>query len=149
MKDYSKQACENFKKGYNCAQSVILAFADDLKIDKMLLSQMASSFGGGMGRLREVCGAVSAMFIIAGIKSGYSTPETGEIKATHYKLIQDLAEEFKKEHGTIICRELLGELAGEESHIPSERTEQYYTTRPCEKCIENAAKIIEKYFYMD
>ena len=107
MKKYSEKAVENFRSGYNCAQSVFLAFAEDVGFDKETALKLSSSFGGGMGRLREVCGAVSAMFAIAGLKKGYTTPNNDDIKAKHYELIQSLAEDFKSKFGTIICRELL------------------------------------------
>lgn len=138
-------AAENFKKGYNCAQSVCLAFSDELNLDKKTLLKLSSSFGGGMGRLREVCGAVSAMFIIAGFLKGYASPDDDCLKSAHYALIQALAEEFKSCHKTIICRELLG-LADKESYspVPSKRTEEYYLKRPCEAFIRTAAKITEE-----
>lgn len=140
---YSKLACKNFKDGYNCAQSVLLAFSDKIALDKEKALMLTSSFGGGMGRLREVCGAVSAMFMIAGFLKGYTSPSDDIAKANHYKLIQDLAEEFKLAQGSIICRELL-DLDGKSSYIPSERTKEYYEDRPCENCIALAAEIIEK-----
>lgn len=145
MTDFRKRAEENFKNGYNCAQSVCLAFAKKINLDKETLLKLTSSFGGGMGRMREVCGAVSGMFIIAGLLKGYSGANCDELKGAHYKLIQDLAEEFKKEHKTIICRELLGlEKEDEISPTPAKRTEEYYNNRPCEEFIKTAAKIIEK-----
>ena len=139
----SDNACNNFRFGYNCAQSVLLTFADDLNIDKQTALKLSSSFGGGMGRLREVCGAVSMMFAIAGLVKGYTEPDNDIKKAEHYKLIQDLAKEFIAEHGTIICRELLGLKPGADNPEPSVRTEQYYKERPCEKFIKTAAEIIE------
>ena len=89
---------QNFKNGYNCAQSVCLAFVDKLNLDEKTILKLSSSFGGGMGRLREVCGAVSAMFIIAGILKGYDASNDDALKANHYKLIQDLAQKFKNKH---------------------------------------------------
>lgn len=141
---YSEKAVNNFKQGYNCAQSVFLAFAEDLGFDKDTALKLSSSFGGGMGRLREVCGAVSSMFLIAGLKKGYTEPNNDEIKGEHYKRIQDLAEKFKSEHQTIICRELLGLPDGADSPEPSKRTEEYYQTRPCEHFIRTASEIIER-----
>lgn len=144
MVNYSKEAGENFRCGYNCAQSVFLAFAKEVGFSKDEALRLSSSFGGGMGRLREVCGACSAMFMIAGLLKGYTEPNNDEIKAEHYKLIQDLADKFKSKFGTIICRELLGIEAGaDESYIPSKRTEEYYKERPCEDFIKYAAEIIE------
>ena len=141
---YSDKDVNNFKMGYNCAQSVFLAFAEDFGFDKDTALKLSSSFGGGMGRLREVCGAVSSMFAIAGLKNGYTEPDNDEIKAEHYARIQALAEKFKAKHETIICRELLGLPEGADSPIPSERTEQYYQERPCEHFIKTAAEIIEQ-----
>ena len=140
---YAEKACKNFKDGYNCAQSVLLAFSDIVGMDKETSLKLSSSFGGGMGRLREVCGAVSSMFMVAGILKGYTTPNNDEIKGTHYALIQELAKEFESKCGSIICRELLGLPEGTDSPTPSKRTEQYYKERPCENCIKIASEIIE------
>ena len=96
-----------------------------------------------MGRLREVCGAVSAMFMVAGILKGYTEPADDEIKAKHYALIQDLASEFKSKYNTIICRELLDLPPGTDSPVPSKRTDEYYQKRPCEDFIRTAGEIIE------
>lgn len=142
---YSKKAGELFKQGYNCAQSVFCAFAEEVGMDFDTALKLSSSFGGGMGRLREVCGAVSAMFMIAGLKYGYITPNNDTIKAEHYERIQKLAEEFKKKNKTIICRELLGLDIKQDSPIPEKRTEQYYKSRPCEKLVMEAAEIISNY----
>lgn len=141
---YSEKAVNNFKTGYNCAQSVFLAFAEDFGIDKETALKLSSSFGGGMGRLREVCGAVSSMFAIAGLKEGYTSPNDDETKAKHYELIQSLADDFKSKFNTIICRELLELPEGKDSPIPSKRTEEYYQTRPCEAFVRYAAEIIEQ-----
>ena len=118
------QARDLFKQGYNCSQSVFCTFCEDFGIDFETGLKLSSSFGGGMGRLREVCGAVSALFMIAGLKHGYTTKNDDSAKANHYKLIQDLAEKFKQKHGTIICREILGLDA--DGYIPAKRTEEYY-----------------------
>ena len=141
---YSEKAVNNFKTGYNCAQSVFLAFAEDFGIDKETALKLSSSFGGGMGRLREVCGTVSSMFAIAGLKKGYTSPNDDETKAEHYELIQSLADDFKSMFNTIICRELLELPEGKDSPIPSKRTEEYYQTRPCEAFVRYAAEIIEE-----
>lgn len=142
---YSKKAVELFREGYNCAQSVFCAFSDELGFDFETALKLSSSFGGGMGRLREVCGAVSAMFMIAGLKYGYTTPNNDEIKGEHYARIQELAARFKEKHGTIICRELLGLDVKQDNPIPSKRTEQYYKDRPCEDIIRDASEIIAEY----
>ena len=170
MGSRADSAKELFENGYNCAQSTLGAFSDVLGLDFDMAMKLSSSFGGGMGKLREVCGAVSAMFMVAGVLKGYSTAETGEVKAEHYKLIQDLAQKFREENCSIICRELLGldenknskenchselvsesfnsetlkRVQGDKSYIPSERTEKYYKTRPCSMLVYSAAKIIEE-----
>lgn len=135
------KARDLFKQGYNCSQSVFCTFCEDFGIDFETGLKLSSSFGGGMGKLREVCGAVSAMFMIAGLKYGYTSNNDDEAKTKHYKLIQDLAEAFKKSHGTIICRELLG--VDSDGFTPAKRTEEYYENRPCENCIATAAKIVQ------
>ena len=139
-----EMAMANFKKGYNCAQSVVLAFQDLLPAEGAMLSKMASSFGAGMGRLREVCGSVSGMFMAAGLLYGYDGPETGEKKAEHYARIQELAHRFEEKHGSIVCRELLGLIVKHDDTHPEERTEEYYRKRPCEEIIGDAAEILEK-----
>ncbi|CDE60208.1 c_GCAxxG_C_C family protein [Fusobacterium sp. CAG:439] len=143
--EYSRKAGKLFCEGYNCAQSVFCAFSDDLGINFETALKLSSSFGGGMGRLREVCGAVSAMFMIAGLKYGYTSPDDDKIKAQHYARIQQLAEEFKKNNKSIICRELLGLDIQQDSPIPAKRTEQYYKARPCEQLVKEAAYIISNY----
>ena len=138
-----KDAVKNFENGYNCAQSVFLAYCEDYGINKETALKISSSFGGGMGRLREVCGAVSAMFAIAGLKYGYTSPNDDETKQKHYELIQRLAKEFKAKHNTIICRELLGEDISS-SPVPTKRTEKYYQERPCIEFIKTACELIAK-----
>ena len=138
-------AMDNFKNGYNCSQSIVLAFADLLPVDKLLLSKMASSFGGGMGRLREVCGAVSGIFMVLGLLYGYDGAETGQVKTDHYSRIQELAARFEKEHGSIVCRELLGLDVRHDDPAPEARTEKYYKKRPCVEIVGDAAEILEQY----
>ena len=144
MKTNEQIAREHFTSGYNCAQSVFLTYAEKYGFDKDTALILSSSFGGGMGRMREVCGAVSAMFMIAGLENGYTENNNDEIKAEHYTRIQNLANEFKKKNGTIICRELLG-VDADDNPIPSKRTSQYYEERPCEELIADACKIIDKF----
>lgn len=143
MPSYSEKAMEYFNQGYNCSQSVVAAFSDKLGIDLNTLLKLASSFGGGMGRLREVCGAVSGMFMVAGLLYGYSDQKDVKAKARHYSLIQDLALQFKEQSGSIICRELLGLEKGSDKPVPDERTKSYYAKRPCVQFVGMAAKIIE------
>ena len=138
-------AMENFMKGYNCSQSLVLAFEDMLPCDGAELSRLASSFGGGMGRLREVCGAVSGMFMVAGFLYGYDGPETGKVKADHYARIQELAGRFEEKHGSIVCREMLGLGVHHDAPVPEARTEEYYRKRPCPEIIGDAAEILEQF----
>ncbi len=140
-----EMAMTNFKKGYNCSQSIVLAFADLLPIDEKTLLRMASSFGGGMGRLREVCGSVSGMFMVTGILYGYDGPETGQVKADHYARIQELARRFEEKHGSIVCREMLGLNVKHDVPIPEARTDEYYKKRPCVEIIGDAAEILDEY----
>ena len=140
-----EMAMANFMKGYNCSQSVVLAFADMLPVKESDLLKMASSFGGGMGRLREVCGSVSGMFIVIGLLYGYDGPETGPVKAEHYKRVQELAHRFEEKHGSIVCRELLGLNVKREAPTPEARTKEYYKKRPCPEIIGDAAEILEEY----
>ena len=140
-----EMAMENFMKGYNCSQSLVLAFEDMLPCDGAELSRLASSFGGGMGRLREVCGAVSGMFMVAGFLYGYDGPETGKVKADHYARIQELAGRFEEKHGSIVCREMLGLGVRHDAPVPEARTEEYYRKRPCPEIIGDAAEILEQF----
>ena len=144
-KEDAAQAQALFYEGYNCAQSVFLTFAERLGLEREEAARMASSFGAGMGRLREVCGAVSAMCLVAGMTAGYSDPKDDEAKAAHYQLVQQLAEQFRERHGSIICRELLGLGAGPDSFVPSKRTQEYYESRPCAQCIADAAEILSDF----
>ncbi|MBQ6230346.1 MAG: C_GCAxxG_C_C family protein [Eubacterium sp.] len=140
-----EMAMDNFKKGYNCSQSIVLAFEDMLPVDGAEMLKLASSFGGGMGRLREVCGSVSGIFMIAGLLYGYDGPETGQVKADHYARIQELAHRFEEKHGTIICREMLGLNVRHDIPVPEARTNEYYKKRPCTEIIGDAAEILEQY----
>ena len=144
-KSRREMAQENFLAGYNCAQSIALAFVDVTGLDEEKLSRLSSSFGGGMGRLREVCGALSGVFMIAGLLYGYDGPETGEVKAAHYQRIQELGKRFQEENGSMICRELLGLSEGADAPTPAARTKEYYEDRPCLSIVGNAAAILEEY----
>lgn len=140
-----ERAMKNFTDGYNCAQSVVLAFSDLLELDEETLSRLSCSFGGGMGRLREVCGSVSGMFMVAGLLYGYDGPETGKVKAEHYARIQELAHRFEEKNGSIICRELLGLNVKHDASTPSARTAEYYRKRPCKELIGMAAEILDDF----
>ncbi len=140
-----EKAKELFLEGYNCAQSVAGAYAEEMGIDRQTLLKMSSSFGGGMGRMREVCGAVSGMFLAAGAVYGYDDPKDSSAKREHYERIQTLAARFKEQTGSIICRELLGIEGRDNSPVPSERTGEYYKKRPCAEMVGLAAEILEQY----
>ena len=144
----AKKAMELFQEGYNCAQAVLGAFAQDMNMDFQQAMMLSSSFGGGMGRMREVCGAVSAMFMVAGLDKGYSDPKASTEKARHYDYIQQLAAKFKAENGSIICRDLLGlTQPGPDSPVPEPRTEAYYKKRPCQLLVGQCAAILEQELY--
>ena len=141
---HAEKAKAYFEEGYNCAQAVTLAFAEEMGVEKEMAARMASSFGGGLGRLREVCGCVSGMALAAGALYGYSEPKAKEEKAEHYALIQKLANEFKEKNGSIICRELLAGINNDTNPVPEERTESYYKKRPCAELAYIAAQILEE-----
>lgn len=138
-------AMRNFTDGYNCTQAVVLAFADLLPIDRETLLRLSSSFGGGMGRLREVCGTVSAMFLVIGILYGYDTPETGAVKAAHYTRVQTLAARFEARYSSIVCRDLLGLSVKHDQPTPEARTAAYYQKRPCREIVGTAAELLEAF----
>ena len=135
-----------FLNGYNCAQSVFAAFCDETGIDEATALKLSSPFGGGMGRMREVCGAVSGMFVVLGITDGYSEADGDETKLALYKKVQDLAEIFRKNNGSIICRELMKLPESTSDPAPEKRTPQYYEHRKsCIDAVGDAAEIIDNY----
>ena len=138
----AEYASELFLQGYNCAQAVTVAFADEMGLSKEFAAKMACSFGGGMGRMREVCGAVSGMLMVAGLLYGY-TEDINNAKMEHYKLVQDLAGQFREKVGSIVCRDILKNPPSDP--VPSPRTEEYYATRPCVRMVYIAGDILEKY----
>ena len=141
--DHSIYAAELFLEGYNCAQAITVAFSDVTGLDKAVSAKIASSFGGGMGRMREVCGAVSGMLMVAGILYGYDDPKAETAKKELYKLVQAQAEAFREEVGSIICREILKNPPSDPN--PSPRTAEYYAQRPCARMVYTAAKILDEY----
>ena len=145
MSTHSDRAKELFKSGYNCSQAVLGAFCEELGLDFETAMKISSSFGGGMGRMREVCGTVSGMFMAAGLMYGPSDNSNPKDKANHYQRIQDLAKSFKDMNGSIICKELLAGVESSTSPTPSDRTETYYKKRPCVDLVGDAAEIFEKY----
>ena len=142
---YAQKAMDLFKEGFNCSQSVFLAFEDIHKMDRKTALMLSSSFGGGMGRLREVCGAVSGMFMTAGVLYGYDDPKDYVAKKAHYERIQLLAKEFEERNSSIVCRQLLGLGEGKDIPAPEQRTQEYYKKRPCAELVGMAAAIMEQY----
>ena len=139
-------AKQNFMNGYNCSQAVLLAFCEDFGLEKETALKISEPFGGGMGRMREVCGTVTGMFLVIGLAMGNDNSKDNTTKKNVYKSVQELAAKFKEDNGSIICRELLGlQKANKESYVPSERTNEYYKKRPCPELCKYAADILEEY----
>ena len=150
MTYHAEKASNLFIEGYNCAQAVFAAFADLTGLDEEYALRLSAGFGGGMGRMREVCGACTGMFMVAGVLWGYADPKATTEKAEHYQLIQTLAERFKaRMGGTIICRELTenlkngAPLSTDPLH-PTPRNEEFYRARPCLRFVECAAEILDE-----
>ena len=140
-----EKAMQSFLEGYNCSQCMMIAFEDLLTIDLDTALEISSSFGGGMGRLREVCGSVSGMFMVLGFIYGYSTPGNHDEKKQLYAHIQELGRRYEEANGSIICRELLGLNVQHDTPTPADRTPEYYANRPCAAKIGSAAEILEAY----
>lgn len=138
----SQLAKRYFEEGYNCAQSVLLAFCEETGLSIDQAAKLASTFGGGMGRMREVCGAVSAMFMVQGMMEGYTDPKAKEEKAELYARVRDVAERFREKNHSIICRDLLIDVQTTPGGVPEERTQEYYERRPCGCYVEDAAGLI-------
>ena len=141
--DHGEKAEKLFKEGYNCAQSVLCAFEDVTGFERETAAKLASSFGGGLGRMREVCGAVSGAAMVLGLAKGYSDPEDFDAKKAHYALIQEFAARFKEQNGSIICRELLSGSGASSGFTPERRTDGYYQKRPCAELCRRAAEIVD------
>lgn len=140
---HSEKAAELFTHGYNCSQAVFAAFCDVTGMDEKTALKLSSSFGGGMGRLREVCGAVSGAFMVAGMLFGYDSYDDDISKKEHYALIQDIAKRFKERNNSIICRELIQGLAKDTLPTPTPRNIEFYKTRPCLRFVMDAADILD------
>ncbi|MBR1424743.1 C_GCAxxG_C_C family protein [bacterium] len=140
MSEKVEKAKELFKQGYNCSQAVLGVFCEELGLNFETAIKISSSFGGGMGRMREVCGTVSGMFMAAGLAFSNS-----DNKAEQYKIVQELAKRFKDKNGSIICRELLNGIENSNSPIPAPRTNEYYKKRPCVELVGDAVEILEKF----
>ena len=136
------RSVELFKSGFNCSQSVVAAFAHLYGYTEEQALRMSASFGGGIGRMRQTCGAACGLFLVAGLETGSTDPADREGKAANYSLVQELAERFRQANGSLICAELLG-LKKEDATppTPEARTAQYYAKRPCSQIVEEAARI--------
>lgn len=142
-----QRAVELFKSGYNCSQSVVAAFADLYGFTEEQALRMSASFGGGIGRMRQTCGAACGMFLLAGLDTGAVDAEDRVGKSHNYEVVQQLAEKFKAENGSLICAELLG-LSTTAAHRDTQaepRTDLYYKKRPCVEMVETAARIFANY----
>ena len=144
---HGEKAEQNFRRGYNCAQSVVLAFGDVTGLDEHTAAMLSSSFGGGMGRLREVCGAVSGALTVLGLVQGYAVPDDPNAKKAHYHRVQEFARSFREKNGSIICRELLSGVQTVGGSDPEQRTEAYYKKRPCPALCRCAAEILDEMLY--
>ncbi len=146
MEDRIELAVSLFKEGYNCSQSVVAAFADMYGFTREQALRMSASFGGGIGRMRQTCGAACGLFLVAGLETGCTEGSNREGKEANYKLVQQLAEEFKKRNGSLICAQLLGlDKSAPTPATPEARTAEYYKKRPCVKMVEEAARIWVEY----
>ncbi|MBQ9215328.1 MAG: C_GCAxxG_C_C family protein [Prevotella sp.] len=143
-----ERAVDNFMAGYGCCQSVVAAFADLYGLDDTLAKKVAAGFGGGVGRMRMMCGAVSGIVMLVGLDCGQTEGSDREGKSACYKVVQELLAKSKEENGSLICAEILG-LKGytkaENSYVASPRTAEYYKTRPCAAKVESAARIFANY----
>lgn len=139
---HSEKAREIFSKGYNCSQAVVAAFSDVTGLDFETSLKVSSSFGAGMGKMRSVCGAVTGMYIVAGLLWA-TTQSDAASKEKHYTLIQQITQRFKDMHNTVVCAELLKNLKTDTTPKPAERTQEYYKVRPCLKFVEDACDILD------
>jgi len=144
MSERTDKARDLFKSGCNCSQAVVLAYCDLFGVDEQTALKMSCGLGGGVGRLREVCGAVSGMAMLAGLKHGMTHPGDAEGKKRTYEAVQEMSKIFRENNGSIVCRQLLGLEKPENDPTPSARTEAYYQKRPCAEYVADAAAIVER-----
>lgn len=144
ISERTAQAVENFKAGYNCAQAVVMAYADRYDTDVETLNRLAAPFGGGMGRLREVCGAATGMFLILGLEHPTTNPDDKKAKTETYAAVQRTAGAFKEQLGSYICADLLKIGREPQSVTPDDRNVEYYAKRPCALCVAVGANILGK-----
>ncbi|MBR4131020.1 MAG: C_GCAxxG_C_C family protein [Bacteroidaceae bacterium] len=148
LEDRIQRAVELFMQGYGCCQSVVCAFSDLYGLDEEMAFRVAAGFGGGVGRMRMMCGTVSALVILAGLEKGQTRGEDREGKMACYQLVRQLLETFKQRNGSIICSELLqmqGVKAETNTAQPDERNAEYYRIRPCARKVESAARVYAEY----
>lgn len=139
-----EKARELFKQGYNCSQAVVLAYNDIIPIDKKQLATISAVFGGGMGRLGEVCGSVSGMFMVSSFVVDASNPQEAESKKKSYETVQLLAKQFTQHNGSIVCRELLGLVTKHDEPSPEKKGKEYYKKRPCSEYVGYCAELVGK-----
>lgn len=145
MTDKKELAMNHFREGYSCAQAVLLAFCDEVGLTKEQAAMLSAPFGGGMGRLREVCGAFSAALMVIGLLEGVAAPDDEQAKADQYAEVQRWAKVFEEQNGSIICRELLRDVPTTRGSVPQPRTEEYYAQRPCMTIVGRAAGMIDTF----
>lgn len=141
--NHATKAAELFMEGYNCAQAVAVAFCDVTGLDEKFVARLTSPFGGGMGRLREVCGAVSGMLFVLGQLYGYDAPDDDAVKKQLYSQVQSLAGKFREMNGSIVCRELLDNPPTDPN--PAPRTAEFYAVRPCARMVMVAAELMDEF----
>ena len=148
MSERTQRAVELFKSGFNCSQSVFAAFAGEFGMDEETALRVSAGLGGGVGRAREVCGAVSGAAMLVGFKHGAVNGDDAEAKKRCYEVVQQIIAEFRKDNPSIVCRELLALGEGENTNpTPEARTQQYYQKRPCVQLVEDAARAVEKILF--
>ncbi len=144
MTQHAEMAKQLFESGYNCAQAVLCAYADVTGLERDTALRLASSFGGGLGRMREVCGAVSGAAMVLGLVEGSADPADHAAKTAHYHRVQEFARRFRELNGSIVCRELLAGAAVQPGNDPERRSAAYYKKRPCADLVAQAAGILDE-----
>ena len=140
-----ERAVELFKEGFNCSQSVFVAFSHRFGVDEETAKKISAGLGGGLGRMREVCGAVSGASMVIGSICAATDGKDSESKQRNYELVREFADRFTKRNGSIICRELLGlDVKMEKSAQPEKRTAEYYKKRPCVELVSDAVEILQE-----
>lgn len=145
MSERVEKAAALFKSGCSCSQAVVVAFCDLFNLDEKTAMKATCGLGGGIGRQREVCGTVSGMAVLAGLKYGNETPGDAAAKKKTYEVVQQMTNAFREQHGAIVCRQLLSLDKPENEPAPSERTATYYQKRPCANYVTDAAALVERF----